>query len=168
MFLRISARRWFNCSLRQNKQTTEDGAIRHGAVSLEIERVYRFIESSPQSCYPSVEIVTEHRKLGFSRERVKPSRRYSQITRSEGFWRFCKHPANRSLIPLRGLAFLSNLPFQRLPSLPSWIFALQILCSITFSTSNISSRYSNFDCVKSLSPPPLFFLKRKARRKDFR
>lgn len=72
------------------------------------------LSSSPESCYPSVEIVTEHRKLGFSRERVKPSRRYSQITRSEGFWRFCKHPANRSLIPLRGLAFLSNLPFQRL------------------------------------------------------
>lgn len=37
-------------------------------------------------------------RLAFSRERVKPSRRYSQITRSEGFWRFCKHPANRSLL----------------------------------------------------------------------
>lgn len=76
------------------------------------------LSSSPESCYPSVEIVTEHRKLGFSRERVKPSRRYSQITRSEGLWRFCKHPANRSLILLRGLAFLSNLPFQRLGILP--------------------------------------------------
>lgn len=37
-------------------------------------------------------------RLAFSRERVKPSRRYSQITRSEGFCRFCKHPANRSLL----------------------------------------------------------------------
>lgn len=37
-------------------------------------------------------------RLAFSRERVKPSRRYSQITRSEGFWRFCKYPANRSLL----------------------------------------------------------------------
>lgn len=37
-------------------------------------------------------------RLAFSRERVKPSRRYSQITRSEGFWGFCKHPANRSLL----------------------------------------------------------------------
>lgn len=115
MFLRIPGRRWLNCLVAPKQ--TENAAIRHGGVSLEIER--ESLSSSPESCYPSVEIVTEHRKLGvLSRERVKPSRRYSQITRSEGLWRFCKHPANRSFILLRALAFLSNLPFQRLGILP--------------------------------------------------
>lgn len=51
--------------------------------------------------------------------------------------------------PCSCISFKFAFPKTRHPSLPSWIFALQIFAR-SFSTFNICSRYPNFDDVKSL------------------